>query len=209
VGCFLLFCVQDIFAQDTLLPNKVEARNLEGGATRIYSIALKDGDYAGFSISQRGTVNLTILRPDGSLMRRFPEPSGDVGNNYAFSAEGAGTYSINITNPTEQSSHYELKLEKALSLDDRLRPSVDWIDPNPSPQFAAGPKLPVRFYIEAGAFEFDALGQGGDILEASRELRDVLQAKGNEVHYHQFVGGHDALTWPGTIADSIIELLGS
>jgi hypothetical protein len=32
--------------------------------------------------------------------------------------------------------------------------------------------------------------------------------EGNEVHYHQFVGGHDALTWPGTIADAIIELLG-
>jgi enterochelin esterase-like enzyme len=28
-------------------------------------------------------------------------------------------------------------------------------------------------------------------------------------HYHQFVGGHDALTWSGTIADAIIKLLGS
>jgi len=542
VGC-LLFCVQDIFAQDSLLPNKVEARDLEGGKTRIYSIALRDGDYASFSISQRGTVNLRILRPDGSLMRRFPEPSGDAGNNYAFSAEGAGTYSINVINPAEQTSHYELKLESVLSLEERLHPNAVWVDPNPSPrievlrqqvirdhvstdafwkqiahegtplvepfgtadvyqlvtflwraahetrnvlvlgsltvsgtprmdyvmhrlantdlwywtvklprgarfsyrlspndtlagfdgpradqriattqsdplnahrlecspdatrfacrslaelpgappqpwlvkkvgtpegkveartirsniqkldreisiytpagytrngtpnrllvlfdgdeylspqmgitvtmdnliaahkipptlvllvfnpdgrrlkdlvanpefadsmakeiipwvrakynvthdaaqtavggysaggvaanymalrysnifgnvisqsgaiwwspeqgiydrdpsiegnwiarQFADGPKLPVRFYIEAGAFEFDALGQGGDILEASRELRDVLQAKGNEVHYHQFVGGHDALTWPGTIAEAIIELLGA
>ena len=94
VVCLLLFCVLDIFAQDTLLPNKVEARDLEGGKTHIYSIALKDGDYASFSISQRGTVNLTILRPDGSLMRRFPEPSGDAGNNYAFSAEGAGTVAL-------------------------------------------------------------------------------------------------------------------
>src|SRR5260370_38105863 len=28
----------------------------------------------------------------------------------------------------------------------------------------------------------------------------VLQAKGSEVHYHQFVGGHDGRTWPGTLA---------
>jgi hypothetical protein len=165
VGCFLLFCVQDIFAQDTLLPNKVEARNLEGGATRIYSIALKDGDYAGFSISQRGTVNLTILRPDGSLMRRFPEPSGDVGNNYAFSAEGAGTYSINITNPTEQSSHYELKLEKALSLDDRLRPSVDWIDPNPSPRIERLRQQVIRDHVSTDAFWKQVAQEGTPLVE--------------------------------------------
>jgi enterochelin esterase-like enzyme len=542
VGCFLLFCVRDIFAQDMLLPNKVEVRDLEGGKTRTYSIALKDGDYASFSISQPGKAYLTIVRPDGSLMRRFPEPSGDAEKDYAFSAEGAGTYSFNIINPAKQTSHYELKLESVLSLNERLRPNAAWIDPNPSPriealrqqvirdhvstdafwkqvaqegtplvesfgtdgayqlvtflwretyetrnvlvlgslsvpgtarmdyvmhrladtdlwywtvklprgarfsyrlspndplvldgpraeqraatvqsdplnphrlecgpdatrfacrslaalpgappqpwlvkkvgtpegkveartihsniqkldreisiytpagytpngttnrllvlfdgdeylspqmgitvtmdnliaahkipptvvllvfnpdgrrlkdlvanpefadsmakeiipwvwakynvthgaaqtavggysagglaanymalrysnifgnvinqsgavwwspeqgiydrapsvegnwmarQFADGPKLPVKFYIEAGAFEFDSLGRGGDILESSRELRDVLQAKGNEVHYHQFVGGHDALTWPGTIADAIIELLGN
>ncbi len=50
-------------------------------------------------------------------------------------------------------------------------------------QFAANVKLPVRFYIEAGLFEIDLVGQGGDILEASRELRDVLLAKGNKVYF--------------------------
>lgn len=542
VACLLLLGVRNIFAQETLLSNRVEARDLEGGKTRIYSIALKDGDYAGFSIAQRGTSHLTILRPDGSLMRRFPEPSDDAENHYAFSAEGTGTYSIHVINPTAQASHYELKLESALSLDERLHSNSVWTDPDPSPRiealrqqvildhvstdafwkqvaqegtplvepfgtdgvyqlvtflwrathetrnvlvlgslsvpgiarmdyamhrmsdtdlwywtvklprgarfsyrlspndplaadgpradqriatvqsdplnphrlecspdatrfacrslaelpgappkpwlvkkagtpegkveaqtihsniqkldrevsiytpagytpngtpnrllmlfdgdeylspsmgitvtmdnliaahkipptvvllvfnpdgqrlkdlvanpefadsmakevipwvwakynvthdaaqtvvggysagglaanymalrysnvfgnvisqsgavwwspeqgiydrapsiegnwmarkFAEGPKLPVRFYIEAGAFEFDSNGRGGDILEASRELRYVLEAKGNEVHYHQFVGGHDALSWPGTIADAIIELLGS
>jgi hypothetical protein len=36
-------------------------------------------------------------------------------------------------------------------------------------QFATTPKLRVRFYVEVGAFEFDALGSGGNVLEASRE----------------------------------------
>ena len=75
-------------------------------------------------------------------------------------------------------------------------------------QFAVSRKLAVKFYIEAGAFEFDTDGRGGDILEASRELRDVLQAKGNEVHYHQFVGGHDGLIWPGMLVDRLIALMG-
>ena len=45
-----------------------------------------------------------------------------------------------------------------------------------SKQFAADPKLAVKFYIEAGIFEADHGGTGGDILEASRQLRDVLLA---------------------------------
>jgi len=48
-----------------------------------------------------------------------------------------------------------------------------------------------------------------DILETTRHLRDVLLAKGYEVHYQQFVGGHDGLGWRGTLADGIIALIGS
>jgi enterochelin esterase family protein len=76
-------------------------------------------------------------------------------------------------------------------------------------QFIASPKLPLRFYIDAGAFEFDSNGTGGGILETSREMRDVLLAKGYEVHYQQFVGGHDYLSWRGTLADGLIDLIGT
>jgi enterochelin esterase family protein len=75
-------------------------------------------------------------------------------------------------------------------------------------QFVASPKLPVRFYLDAGTFELDKSGKGGDILEATRHLRDVLSAKGYEVHYQQFVGGHTDLSWRGTLADGLIALLG-
>jgi enterochelin esterase-like enzyme len=75
-------------------------------------------------------------------------------------------------------------------------------------QFSASPKLPLRFYLDAGTFESDKSGKGGDILEATRHLRDVLLAKGYEVHYQQFVGGHTDLSWRGTLADGLIALLG-
>jgi len=64
-------------------------------------------------------------------------------------------------------------------------------------------------YIDAGAFEFDSNGTGGGILETSRNMRDVLLAKGYEVHYQQFVGGHDYLSWRGTLADGLIDLIGT
>ena len=76
-------------------------------------------------------------------------------------------------------------------------------------QFIASPKLPLRFYLDAGAFEFDSNGTGGSILETSRAMRDVLLAKGYEVHYQQFVGGHDYLSWRGTFADGLMDLIGT
>ena len=76
-------------------------------------------------------------------------------------------------------------------------------------EFLATPKLPLRFYLTAGAFEIDRDGSGGNILEETRHLRDVLLAKGYDVHYQQFVGGHDGLSWRGALADGLIALLGS
>lgn len=75
-------------------------------------------------------------------------------------------------------------------------------------QFLTSPTLPLRFYLAAGTFEIDRNGAGGDILETTRHLRDVLLAKGYYVHYEQFVGGHDGLSWPGTLANGLIALLG-
>ena len=76
-------------------------------------------------------------------------------------------------------------------------------------EFLARPKLPLRFYLTAGTFEFDRDGGGGEILEATRHLRDVLLAKGYQVHYQQFVGGHDGLSWRGGFGEGLIHLLGA
>jgi enterochelin esterase family protein len=75
-------------------------------------------------------------------------------------------------------------------------------------QFLASPKLPLRFYLAAGTFEIDREGGGGGILESTRHLRDVLLARGYQVDYQQFVGGHDGLSWRGMLADGLIALLG-
>ena len=75
-------------------------------------------------------------------------------------------------------------------------------------QFLNSSKLPLQFYMDAGTFENDIGGGGGAILEPSRHLRDVLLAKGYQVHYQENVGGHDYLSWRGSLADGLIALMG-
>jgi enterochelin esterase family protein len=74
--------------------------------------------------------------------------------------------------------------------------------------FVNSPKLPLRFYLDAGSLEMDRDGDGSSILVTNRHLRDVLRAKGYEVFYQEFQGGHDYLSWRGTIADGLILLGG-
>ena len=50
-------------------------------------------------------------------------------------------------------------------------------------QFIESPRLPLRFYMDAGTDELDLTGNGGDILVPNRNLRDVLLAKRYKVHY--------------------------
>ena len=76
-------------------------------------------------------------------------------------------------------------------------------------EFIKSPKLPLKFWMDAGVFEVDSRGGGGAILEPSRHMRDVLLAKGYEVHYQQFNSGHDYLNWRGTLADGLIALVGT
>lgn len=75
-------------------------------------------------------------------------------------------------------------------------------------EFAASARLPLRFFITAGLMEITLTGDGGGILDTSRHLRTVLQAKGYPVHYQEFAGGHDYYAWRGELAQGLVHLLG-
>ncbi|MBL8265885.1 alpha/beta hydrolase-fold protein [Steroidobacter sp.] len=70
-------------------------------------------------------------------------------------------------------------------------------------QFAQDKKLPLRFYLDVGTWEGDAM------LSGNRHLRDVLQAKGYELTYREFTGGHTFLNWRASFPDGLISLMGT
>jgi enterochelin esterase family protein len=72
-------------------------------------------------------------------------------------------------------------------------------------QFVTTRKLPIRFYLEAGLFENDC---PETLLGQNRRMRDVLEAKGYSVVYSEFAGGHEFLSWRGSVADGLIALAG-
>jgi enterochelin esterase-like enzyme len=90
-------------------------------------------------------------------------------------------------------------------------------------QFAASPRLPLRFSFEAGLLEGtwwwrDLMAQlpnapsanliDPTLLAANRNLRDTLQSKGYSVHYTEFNGNHTLFNWRGTLASHLIALVG-
>ncbi len=72
---------------------------------------------------------------------------------------------------------------------------------------ASRDRRPVRFFLSAGLFESGSDGEIG-ILESSRHLRDVLEAKGYEVTYRDYAAGHDRFAWRGALGDGLLALFG-
>ncbi|VVD80453.1 esterase [Pandoraea capi] len=74
-------------------------------------------------------------------------------------------------------------------------------------QYAEGPRLPVKFYLESGMFE-DRRGPTG-IGTSGRHMRDVLRARGYRVTYTSTATGHDYLQWRGSLACGLMALIGT
>jgi enterochelin esterase-like enzyme len=87
-----------------------------------------------------------------------------------------------------------------------------WFSPNGDPepewltrQFAASSKLRLRFDLVVGLFERGPTpGNAPDLVAVNRHLRDVLMAKGYEVHYREYYAGHDPLNWRGALPEALI-----
>lgn len=73
-------------------------------------------------------------------------------------------------------------------------------------QVAGWPRADVRFFMEAGVLEAGNEGVEPSLLATNRHLRDVLVAKGYDVMYREYAGGHDYHVWRGTFPDGLMHL---
>lgn len=62
-------------------------------------------------------------------------------------------------------------------------------------------RRPIRFHLDVGAFE----GQGQ--IRPNRHVRDLLIAKGYEVTYSEFRGGHDVACCRESLPDALMKLM--
>ena len=94
----------------------------------------------------------------------------------------------------------------------------EWV----SRQVASRPKLPVRWYLSVGLLEMGTPGiatldwqsrtnipYSPSMLVVNRHLRDMLKAKGYEIHYAEVGGGHNGVNWRSNFGDAILALLGT
>lgn len=59
-----------------------------------------------------------------------------------------------------------------------------------------------RFWMAAGLLE-------PRLLDENREVRDLLRAKGFDVSYREFCGGHDYIQWRELLVEGVADLLGT
>jgi enterochelin esterase family protein len=78
-------------------------------------------------------------------------------------------------------------------------------------QFAEVEKKPVNFYLAAGILEVNSLrdlGNQPNLLTATRNLNDVLRAKGYQVMLAEVPGGHDYISWESSLPIGLQMLIG-
>ena len=77
-------------------------------------------------------------------------------------------------------------------------------------QIASREKVAVKFYLDAGSLETKSLqpvGNAPNLIAANHRLWDVLREKGYFVHYHEFSGEHDYISWRGSFPDGLLSFL--
>jgi enterochelin esterase family protein len=69
-------------------------------------------------------------------------------------------------------------------------------------QYAAAPRLPVRFWMEIGLMEHPER-----MLETNRRMRGVMESKGYDLTYSEPCGGHDYAVWRGALGEALAKML--
>lgn len=109
--------VQGVRTEHVLEPGKPVERELAGGASHSYRVALTSGQYLHLSVEQRGVdVALTLRGPDGATLSEMDGQRGLAGvEEMSWEATGTGLYVLEVR-AREQAAHnarYEVRVWKA------------------------------------------------------------------------------------------------
>jgi enterochelin esterase-like enzyme len=205
--CLCLLLIQNVSGQEKLVVNQPVSRTIAAGATDKFSISLNDGDYVDVSLSQHGRVNLAIIYPGGTVIRRLTGPQGDAKNTFAIGAEGAGVYSFNIANPGEQAASYELLLQKIVSLNERFGPEV-WSDPNPSPRIQTLRNQITSGQTDTEVFWKQVAAQGTPIVEPLNDNYRLVTFLWRAEHDTRNVMVRGPVRTPGPTPNNLMHRIG-
>lgn len=84
-------------------------------------------------------------------------------------------------------------------------PGFGWLQT----EVARRERVPTRFWLEVGTLEMTNEGLMPSMVYVSRHMRDVLVAKGHDVAYREYPGGHEWWYWGELLADGIMRFAGS
>jgi enterochelin esterase family protein len=134
--------------------------------------------------------------------RVAPDPARRIVGGFSFGGLAAAfmglRHSEQFGNVLSQSGSFWWKPEDALE--------PEWL----TRQFALKDKVKLQIYLDVGLLETEpTYGNGPSMLVVNRHLRNVLQAKGYPVHYAEYAGGHDYLSWRGSFAEGLMTLMGT
>ena len=131
-SCVLLFAASAGLAQQqppsttsvdaqVLEPGKPIERQISGGETHAYKIALNAGQYLDAAVNQRGIdVVVRVFAPEGEKIADIDSPNGKQGDEpVALEAKATGTYRIEVSSlekvTTGPAGRYEIRINEILS----------------------------------------------------------------------------------------------
>lgn len=132
------------------------------------------------------------------------DPRGSVIAGCSYGGIGSATiasqYPKVFGNVLSQSGSYWWNPQGDLRSDpERLVGSLGWFPR----QFATAARQPLRFYIDAGVWE------RGYLVQANRQFRDILQARGYDVVYREHAGNHCGVGTLSMLPVGLISLIGT
>lgn len=73
-------------------------------------------------------------------------------------------------------------------------------------EFIKSPKQNLKCYLDIGSLETAlTFNNGASLLSTNRHMRDVLKAKGYDVLYTEYAGGHDYICWQNTLPNALLN----